>query len=107
METANDKILSTFKTKFEKNYGAGLVIPWAQILAALMSLLGGCVQPTPANIKAQAARPLMGIKLWRRLRAAGVPAEKCDEVIASTLATLKSSTDAEINDFVAASAETE
>src|SRR6185369_3678211 len=71
----NDAAASNFKSKFAANVGAGITIPWDQIIAALLSLLGGgCGIPlTPSNVKAQVSRPLFPGRLWLQFLRTRVP----------------------------------
>lgn len=103
---SNDKALAMYQTKFTAAYGTG-AIPWPSILAALAAILGGCVSPTPANVKTQVARPVMHIKMYRRLRDAGVAANCIERVVAATSSTVQAATDDEINALVLAAQETE
>lgn len=106
-QNTNDAAVRSFQTKFSANYGAG-TFPWAEILAALMSLLGGCTIPlTPANIKAQSQRITVQARLFLKLWNMGVPVKVSSKVVAATVKTLKDGSDDEINSWVMAAQENE
>lgn len=106
MSQVNDTALISFQTKYGKNFGAG-AIPWQAILAALASLLSGCVVPAASNVKAQIKRPLVQVRIRRRLLDSGVPRNSVEAAVAATVKTVEECTDAEICDLCAAACETD
>lgn len=104
---ANDAAAANFKSKFAVNVGAGITIPWDQIIAALMALLGGgCGIPlTPQNVKAQVQRPLFQARLFLQFLRTGVPASIRNRAITATVKTIHEATDAEVAAWVAAAQE--
>ncbi len=106
MSNPNDAALEGFKTKYTASFGAG-VIPWSAIIAALAALLGSCPTPTPAAIKEQSVRPLVQIRMRRRLRAEGVDAALLDQSVDAAVAFVKSASDPELHALWVASKETE
>src|SRR6185369_13855034 len=105
----NDAAASNFQSKFAANVGAGITIPWEQIIAALMALLGGgCGIPlTPQNVKAQVGRPLFQARLFLQFLRTGVPANIRARAITATVKTIHEATDSEIAAWVAAAQEGE
>jgi len=106
MESSNDKALIDFGIKFKAVHPGG-VFPWSAILAALAAILGGCTQPTPATLKHQVQRPIVLIRIRRRLVAEGVPLSCVDECVEATAKAVAGSSDQELKDLVAAAQETE
>jgi len=105
----HDAAAANFKSKFAANVGAGITIPWDQIIAALLSLLGGgCGIPlTPANVKAQVQRPLFQARLFLQFLRTGVPANIRSRAITATVKTIHEATDSEVAAWVAAAQEGE
>ncbi len=102
---AADAAAASFKAKFSANYGNG-GFDWQSILAAILSMLGGCAIPlTPANIKTQIARPLVQARLLVKLWTMGVPASVRNRAVPALVKTLHDGSDAEINSWVAAAQE--
>lgn len=106
-QNTNDAAVRSFQAKFTANYGAG-AFPWAEILAALMSLLGGCTIPlTPVNVKTQSQRPLVQARLLLKLWNMGVPVKVASKAVAATVKTVKDGSDDEVASWVAAAQENE
>jgi hypothetical protein len=104
---ANDIAATNFQSKFSANYGSG-GFDWQSILAAILSMLGGCAIPlTPANLKTQISRPLVQARLLVKLWTMGVPASVRSRAVAAIVKTLHDGSDAEITSWVAAAQEGE
>jgi len=101
-----DQILLTAQDRFTKAFGAG-VIPWQQILAAIMSILTGCLNPTPAAVRAAFDRPIIRLKMIRRLLQAGVLGKDVVGVLNAVQTIALESTDDEMATFIQASQESE
>lgn len=104
-----DKILGTARERFSAAFGDGATaINWQAVLAALMQILSTCaVVATPANLKAQAKRPTIGLKIFRRLHEDGMSVGDAMRTAAAALKSVENATDEEINTFVLAARETE
>jgi len=103
---SNDAAVTAFQTKFQSHYA--LAIPpqiWQAILAALASLLGGCVTPTPATVKAQASRTIFHVRLWLRLATNGVPAGSIGQAVDAAVASVVASSDDELKALITAATE--
>ena len=106
MSDESDKAVTTFQEKFTASYGGGVqgakAIPWDVILAALMSLLDGCL---PANVKTQSRRPLVQARMRIRLLAHGIPLRDLGRTVNAAVAAVEASDDNEIAGYVMAAQE--
>lgn len=92
-------------------HGAG-AIPWAQIVAMIMSMLSGCTKPpaqspTPAEVKARAKSFLGKVQFMRRLHAQGIYGQQAERVHNAFITTLDAATDDEVTAMVNAALESE
>ncbi len=99
---SHDAALGKFQSQFQANAGPGIVIPWAQLLAALLSMLGGCLTPTPATVKSQVKRLLPQARLLNRLLASGVPYGQAVKLMNTTVTTVSAATDEDLTAYLAA-----
>ena len=102
---ANDKAVEGFKAKLTKQGISPAVIQ--AILAALSALLGGCIAPAPANLKAGIDRPLVQVKLLRQLMAHGVRVGQLGMAQDAATAAVKGSNEDELKALVRANEEVE
>lgn len=73
-----------------------------------MQILSTCaVAATPANVKAQALRPTVNMKIFRRLHEDGMSVADAMKTVAAVQKTVAGATDEEINTFVLSAQETE
>jgi len=103
MHDEADQAVTTFKDKFAAAYGGGVqgmsAIPFDVILAALMSLLEGCL---PQQVKAQSKRPIVQARMRLRLLAQGVRVRDLSRTVAAVTAAVDASTDEEVVGYCAA-----
>ncbi len=101
-----DKIVGVAQDRLKSHFGA-FPIPWTQIIAILMQLLSGCFNPTPQSVRTQLQRPLVRVRLFRRLMAGGAPVGSISAIITAMEASLGESTDEELATFIQAAQESE
>jgi hypothetical protein len=107
----NDAAVVAFQKKFQVHYALVLPVALIQaILAALSSVLGGCLTPpapapTPASLKTGVDRLIIKTKIRKSLRIEGVPLVSLQQAVDATVAAIKESTDEELTALIAAGAE--
>lgn len=104
----SDESVNSAQTKLAAAYGPGAsALPWQAIIAAILSMLNGCIPtPTPAVVKAQLSRPIVALRLFRRLRENGVPVQSIPQVIQAAKTAGASAADDELTAFISAAQET-
>ncbi len=82
----SDQATTALETRLSTAYGAGnAVIPWAQIIATILSLLGGCfapTPPTPALVRTNSKRFITKVKFMQRMHAQGIYGQPAEKVFA-------------------------
>lgn len=98
---SSDVVLNTAGQKLSAKGISPAIIQ--AIIAALTGLLSSC--GTPAKVKASAQRPVMQLRLRRRLRDEGVPLASLQDALDASNSLLSESSDEELTNFIAAAQE--
>lgn len=93
------------QTALKANYGHGAeALPWAQIIAMIMQMLGGCFNPTPASITAGLQGFFGKIGFMRKVaHPMGLFGDKAEKLYTASVATLTAATEEEKAAFIEAS----
>lgn len=103
-----DQIVGTAQVHLSHSFGRGATaLNWQAIIAAIMGLLSGCSNPSAQNVRENFKRPLVQIKLMRRLLQHGVPLFQVPRVMLAVSSTLEQSSDDDLLMFVDAAFESQ
>ena len=108
----SEQVLSLAQQRMAEAYGpVSIVVPWAQILAILLSVLSGCIKPpaglTVAQVQANAKRFLTKVQYMRRAHAVGIFGDMAERTWGAALTVLASASADEVTALIAAASESE
>ena len=77
-------------------------IPWEIIITAILGILQGCVNPTPADARKQlaSAGPFLKLRLLRKLMQSGLSAKEASAAVQAAIKAANDSSDEEAKQFL-------
>lgn len=106
----SDTVITNMQTKLMAAYlaivgAASRAIPWQSIIAAIMSILTGCLNPTPAHVRTQLEKPLVRMRILAMLHQQRIYGFDAENVLAAFEKTMHEATDEEVGSLIKASQE--